>query len=252
MPDKDPEIPQIWTPEYEQEEVERVSARGRVSSAATWSLVMGLLAWLLCLGPLAALPGLLLALIAFRNTGRRRMLGRGRAWLGMLFSVLSVAAWTILFSNEEWRSQAMLQCEDLRERFGAATDSGSGPTANERKAVRALRRLRAVQEKHKAAHGTYARGLGSLVADDPECAAIATSYNKRAACNGYYFASIIKRGAGFVDHTREFLICALPAKPGASGHRTFTIDSTGTVRGKVVGGKLPDNADQVKNWPRAD
>jgi hypothetical protein len=250
--DEDRELPQVWTPEDEQQEVERVDARGRFSKAATWSLVLGLLAWLLCLGPLAALPGLLLSLIGLRKTGSRRMLGRGRAWLGLLLSSLCIAAWITLFVNDEWRSQALLHCEDLREKLAAATDSGSGPAANERKARRALRRLRAAQQKHKVTHGTYARGLGSLVADDPGCAPIATSYNKRAPYNGYYFASVIKRGTGFVNHTRDFLICAFPAKPGKSGHRTLTIDSTGTVRGKDVGGKRPGDAEGVKNWPRAD
>lgn len=247
-------LPQVWTPEHEAREARKVRGQipgARVSRAATWSLVLRLLG-LFCLGPIAALPGLLLGLVALNKTGSRRMLGRGRALFGLLLSALTLGLWVWVFTSAERRSRVMLRCEDLRETVGSATDGGSGPAANERKAIRALRRLRAAQEKHKAKHGTYARGLGSLVADDPGCAPIATSHVRLAPYGGYYFSSIIQQGAGFVDHNKGFLIVALPAEPGRSGHRTFVIGRTGAVLGKDAGGEAITDAEQVKGWPSAE
>ncbi len=252
MPDDDRDgLPQVWTPEHEEREARGEVVGARVSKAATWSLVLGLLGFF-CLGPVAALPGLLLSLIGLSKTGSRRMLGRGRAIFGLLLSGLTLTIWIWVFSQAEWQSEAMLRCEDLREGIGSATDGGSGPTANERKAIRALKRLRAAQEKHKAAHGTYSRGVGSLVADDPDCAPVATSHVMLVPYHGYYFSSIITQGTGFVDHTKGFLIIALPSEPGKSGHRSFAIGRSGAVLGKDVGRQAVTNANQVKDWPRAD
>jgi hypothetical protein len=250
LPQDNREFPSVWTPEHEARAARIEELPHRVSRAATLALLLGL-AGLFCLGPLAAVPGLLVSLLAIARTGRRGMLGRGRALAGLLLAALTLGLWTWVFASAERRSRALLCWQDLRARLGAATD-GSGPRANERRAIRALERLRAVQEKHKATHGTYARGLGSLVADDPGCAPIATSHSKLEPHHGYYFSSIIVRGPGFVDHTREFLIMALPAEPGRSGHRTFIIGRTGAVLGKDVGGEAITDAEQVKGWPPAE
>ena len=241
-------IPNVWTDEHE----EQLAAAGRVSRAATASLILGVLSFI-CLGPLAAVPGLLFGLAGLANTGRRGRLGRGRAWLGLLLSAGCLALCAAVLVKPAWRARAEAEIAKLRDRIGdMAGQEGTPLERNERKAVAALKRLRAVQEMHKAKTGTYARSCGALVADDPGCTEIAASHTRRRPYHGYYFKSLSTRGSDFVDHNVDFVIIAVPAEHGSGGRRTFAIGPSGPVIGEDVGTDAPGNAEALADWPAAD
>jgi hypothetical protein len=245
--DQNGDPPQVWTEDHEK----KLAAMGRTSRAATASLVLGILS-LLCLGPFAAVPGLVLALIGFRNTGWRGKPGRGRAWLGLGLCAGCLALWAGVIFKPAWRARAMLEFENLRARVAEMTEpEGAGVERNERRALVALRRLRAVQEKRKVKFGTYARSAAALLTDDPGCRPIVTAHTRRKPYHGYYFVSISRKGSGFVNHSKDFLIVAFPAKHGKSGKRTLAIGPTGPVRAQDLGGATEEDAEKILKWPPA-
>lgn len=211
----------------------------KTSKAAIAALVLGGLSFA-CLGPLAAVPGLLLGLVGIAKTSRGKLKGRGLAVGGLLLSVLNVLVVVVLFSQ--------IVAELQRRGFKINLLPGVVSAESEVKATAALRQLHAAQQVHKARAGSYARDISALLADDPGLAGIAAARDPGMAHEGYYFLSVTRQGAGFVDHGRGFVIVAVPAEYGKSGKRTFAIGPTGAVLARDTGGRPVSDASELAGW----
>jgi hypothetical protein len=212
---------------------------GATSTAAKASLILGILSFL-CLGPLAAVPGLILGLVGLAKTGRGGLGGRGMAVGGTLLCLANILVLVLvmLFAG----AQVLAELEKQGISFG----SGSG--SNEAAAIAALKKLHGAQLKYKAANGSYARDVAQLVTVDPSVAESATSNSTLVAYRGYYFASLIQQGSGFVDHSKGFVIIAMPAEYGTTGKRTFAIGPTGKVLARDTGGQSVTDAATLAGW----
>jgi Protein of unknown function (DUF2950) len=216
-------------------------SKARTSKAAKASLILGILSFL-CLGPLTAVPGLILGLVGLGKTGRGGLGGRGMAVGGTLICLANILIIAVMMVVAGSRIMAEL------EQQGISFSFSSEAAVNEAAAIAALKELHAAQLKYKAARGNYANDLLQLVTVDPSVAQSAISNSSLTPSRGYYFVSLIQQGSGFVDHTRGFVIIAMPAEYGKSGKRSFAIGPTGKVLANDTGGQSVTDAATLAGW----